>query len=559
MSAPPPLPDLPRLPGGSDPDTRAHPAGVAAWETEQAAWETEQAAWETEQQVTTSRGHRKDDQLREDNYRRNWRGGSHGTHSSAMAARRGDWAHRRRSGFGEDLLAPRQRALGQVTHQAARSNTAIIFGATACLVACIAWALRRVYSVEAAISGKGTQLAFIFTLAFLALVWQMITCNLERPWKVTRAEAHHLRELHVLVHVPAYNEDATYLHHCLTSILQQTRIPDLIFVTDDGSEVDYTAVRADFEEEAAFIGVAVEWARTRNQGKRQAQGLAVRAHPETDVFVTVDSDTTLDPRAIEEGLKPLANPRVFSVAGVILPRNNRKNLLTRIIDMWWTPSQLVDRSSLSAMGSVLVNSGVLAFYRGALMRDNLDGYLNETFFGRRVEFSDDSILTMYALQLGKAVQQPTAFAFTAMPENVSHHIRQYVRWMRGAMIRTFWRAKYLSLNRYAFWAHFTGWVQWVLATSIFWALFVVRPAITHQIVWSLYVIPILIVYGQGLRYFTVRRSDQSRWSQVASYMITPLTALWVFFVLRMVRWYGMVTCLKTGWGTRTHVEVSLED
>lgn len=425
------------------------------------------------------------------------------------------------------------------------------------IVACLAWAVRRVYSVETALAGHGTQFALIFTLAFVALVWQMILCNLERPWKVTPAQELELRNLSILVHVPAYNEDAVYLERCLTSILEQTWRPSLVCVTDDGSAVDYTAVREAFEAQAAAAGVPVEWVRTPNRGKRHAQGIAVAAHPEADVFVTVDSDTTLDPRAIEEGMKPLADPRVHSVAGMILPRNSQKNFLTRVIDMWWTPSQLVDRSSLSAMGSVLVNSGVLAFYRGDLMRANLDGYLNETFFGRPVEFSDDSILTMYALARGKAVQQPTAFAFTAMPENMSHHVRQYVRWMRGAMIRSFWRFKYLRMSGYAFWAHVIGWVQWTLATSIFWTLFVVRPVITGQFDWTLYLIPVLIAYGQGLRYFTVRRSDQSRWSQIATYMLTPVTALWVFFGLRVIRWYGMATCLKTGWGTRSKVEVSL--
>lgn len=478
--------------------------------------------------------------------------------ASVLVARTSSWSRRRSRFSGADTLAQEQRSLGPITHQAQRSNVALVFGATIAVAGCVAWAIRRVYSVEAAIRGQGTQLSFIFTLAFIMLVWQMITCNLERPYKTDPDQETYLRGLNKLVHVPAYNEDATYLHSCLVSILQQTWLPDLIFVTDDGSEVDYAETRALFEAEAAYVGVRTEWVRTPNRGKRQAQGIAVASHPEVDIFITVDSDTTLDPRAIEEGIKPLADPNVYSVAGMILPRNNRRNVLTRIIDMWWTPSQLVDRSSLSAMGSVLVNSGVLAFYRGDVMRDNLDGYLNETFFGRPVEFSDDSILTMYALDLGKAVQQPTAFAFTAMPENVSHHVRQYVRWMRGAMIRTFWRAKYLPLNRYAFWAHYIGWVQWVVATSVFFTLFIVRPALAGNYDWALFVIPVMIAYGQGLRYFTVRRSDQSRWSQFLSYMFTPLTALWVFIVLRVVRWYGMCTCLKTGWGTRKNVEVSLD-
>ncbi|WP_275561157.1 hypothetical protein [Streptomyces sp. 5-6(2022)] len=76
---------------------------------------------------------------------------------------------------------------------------------------------------------------------------------------------------------------------------------------------------------------------------------------------------------------------------------------------------MVDRSALSAMGSVLVNSGPLAAYRADVVRDNLDSYLNETFMGRPAMFSDDSLLTLYALLRGQTVQQPSAVAFTAMP------------------------------------------------------------------------------------------------------------------------------------------------
>lgn len=475
----------------------------------------------------------------------------------ALAPGRGRGDRRRDRAGDQDPLAAGQGTVGQVACRAERSSVALVLAATVAVVACAAWALRRAYSVEAAVAGHGNRLSFIFTLAFIALVWQMILCNLERPYKVTAVQAGELRRLRTLVHVPVYNEDAAYLGQCLESVFRQTWLPGFVSVTDDGSAVDYSAAEARFREAAAAAGVPVEWVRTPNQGKRHAQGVAVRGHPEADVFITVDSDTTLDPRAIEEGLKPLADPRVHSVAGMILPRNSQKNFLTRVIDMWWTPSQLVDRSSLSAMGAVLVNSGVLAFYRGGLMRDNLDGYLNETFFGRPVEFSDDSILTMYALERGRAVQQPTAFAFTAMPENMSHHARQYVRWMRGAMIRSFWRFRYLRASGYAFWAHVIGWVQWVLATCVFWTLFVVEPAVTRRPDWALMAVPVLIAYGQGLRYFTVRRSDQSRWSQLATYLLTPVTALWVFFGLRVIRWYGMATCLKTGWGTRKKIEVSL--
>ena len=75
----------------------------------------------------------------------------------------------------------------------------------------------------------------------------------------------------------------------------------------------------------------------------------------------------------------------MSVAGVVMLAKVRVNLLT------W-PTTLVrrgpfDRSAMSSVGGVLVNSGALAFYRADLLRRHLDGYLNERFFGRRIEAS----------------------------------------------------------------------------------------------------------------------------------------------------------------------------
>jgi hyaluronan synthase len=213
---------------------------------------------------------------------------------------------------------------------------------------------------------------------------------------------------------------------------------------------------------------------------------------------------------------------------------------------------------MSSMGSVLVNSGPLALYRADLIHDNLDGYLNETFAGRPVEFSDDSMLTIYALARGRAVQQPTAFAFTLMPEKLSHHLRQYVRWMRGATIRSVWRFRYLPLGSYAYWGHLLGWVQMLLGTLIFLMLFVVQPVIDWRYSPLLLLIPVCVGYAQSLRYLSFTRSDETFRSQLITFLLTPIATLWAFFVLRAVRWYGMATCLRTGWGTRQNVEVSLE-
>lgn len=442
-------------------------------------------------------------------------------------------------------------------YRAQRARLRMVAVVTVLVAAGAVWAVHHIFTTIQALHGDTRQFGMVFTLGAALLITQIVMCLMERPAQPSERRRRQLDTLNVVALVPAYNEDEGLLVRCLLSLAGQTRRPDRIVVVDDGSKDDYARVRDWALQQGARSGLRVTWVRTPNQGKRHAHGEAIRRTPEADIYLTVDSDAILDPHALDEALKPFARSDVTAVAGIVLAANNRANLLARFTDLWYVTSQLVDRSSLSAMGSVLVNSGPLALYRAPIVRDNLGSYLAETIAGRPVNFSDDSMLTLFARLEGRTVQQPTAFVFTAMPERVGHHIRQYTRWMRGSTIRSLWRFRYLPVGGYAYWAHFARWAQMVISTALFAALFIVQPAVDHDFAFSLLLISMLIGYAQGLRYLTVRRSDEPFASQVATWALAPVAALWAFFVLRPVRWYAMATCLRTGWGTRADVEVTL--
>jgi hyaluronan synthase len=436
----------------------------------------------------------------------------------------------------------------------------VLLTASIILIAVAVWAAHHaVATIAVARGATRNELTLVYAVTFAFLALQAVLYHLERPKRCTPRQKRQLDAMRVDVSVPVYQEDTGYLRATLASLLQQTRLPNAVHVVDDGSTIDYTEVRAWFEDAATRAGVAVTWQRQANAGKRHAQGAAVRVSPAAQVYVTVDSDARLDERALEQLLIPLADPRVQSVAGIVLAANNRANLLARFTDLYYVTGQLTDRSSLSAVGSVLVNSGVLAAYRAEILRDNLDGYLSETIAGRPVTFSDDSMLTLYALLRGKTVQQPTAIVYTAMPERVGHAVRQYLRWMRGSTIRSLWRLRYLPPARIAYWLHLARWVQMALATVVFAYLFIARPLAGQAPPWTVALVPVLIGYAQGLRYLTIRRPDEPLRSQLFTWTLAPLAVLWAWTVLRAVRWYAMTTCLKTGWGTRQNgAEVALD-
>jgi hyaluronan synthase len=412
-----------------------------------------------------------------------------------------------------------------------------------------AGALDRMRADPALLATWATTLAFV--VIQLVLAWS------QKPLKVKPREQAELDRLRVTVVIPCYNEDPQILDRTIVSLIHQTRLPDHIEVVDDGSTVDYSAVR-DHWLAQPMPGVRFSWVRQRNAGKKHAQAVTFTSDRDADIFVTIDSDSALDRRAINEGLKPFADQRVVSVAGLETAINIDRNLLTRAIGHRSLVFQLFAMSAQSvARGSVLINPGAFSLYRAPLIRKIVPSYLGETFFGVPVTLGDDTALTLYALLHGRAVHQPTAVSLPVYPETIAHHLRQWTRWMRASTIRMLWRLRYLPVLSY-------GWIFTVYTIGSF--LFSAAMTIAIPLVWPasekllLASIAAMVIWplSISLRLATVRRSDQGVFNRLFGVALLPVAALWYVLVLRQIRFYGIATCWRQGWVTRQHVEVRLD-
>ena len=394
----------------------------------------------------------------------------------------------------------------------------------------------------------------IWTGTFGVSVVQLTLSWRDRPRTVTELQQRRLDRMRVTVNIPVYNEDPELIDRALFALFQQTRLPQRVQVVDDGSGVDYQEI-ARYWARHHPPSVDFSWVRQENRGKRHAQSRTFFGD-DADIFITLDSDTALERHAIQEGLKPFADRRTQSVAGLELAFNQNRNWLTRINGSRQLAWQLSACAAQSTMGNVLVNRGTFALYRAPVVRDNIDAYLAEDFFGHNVRFGDDSLLTTYALSRGRAVQQSSAIQLTMYPETLDHHIRQWTRWMRSSTIRTFWRIRHLPLTSYGWWVTVINlWLFFAsIAASI--AAFVVWP-VAHQFILDAAAAPVIWMYLTYLRNFIVVRSDETLADRLDSFLIVPVSFAWLLAVLKPLRFWGMATCWRTGWGTRAKVEVGI--
>ncbi len=418
------------------------------------------------------------------------------------------------------------------------------------LVLGMAWIVHHIVSVTNAFEGTGSPLAFTFLVSLLLLWWVPVSW-LEKAKTVTAQEKKALDCLIVTVVIPAYNEPSDVLRTALLSLLDQTRLPNRIHLIDDGSPIDYGDIEKEFHYLCEVKEIELDWKRTPNRGKRHAQMESI-ANDDADIVMTLDSDSTLDRQAIEEGLKHFADPDVKSVAGMVVVWNSRDGFLARLTCMLYTSFTRGFRSAQSVLGQVLVNSGTLAFYRGDVIRKYAGSYENERFLGRPMQMNDDSMLTFYALLEGKTKHQPSSIAFTVVPNDMRTYLRQQLRWMRGTSVRMWWWMRYLSPRRAAFWMPILELVQFLISIMVLPVMVVTYDGrdLGHLMGFGL-LATTLLTYMIGLRYFVIERSDESGWMQLGTFLLAPVAGLWRLFVLRPLAIYANLSFWKvSSWGTR---------
>lgn len=407
--------------------------------------------------------------------------------------------------------------------------------------------------------GRATSLYGLLVVAYL--VFKVGGALAYRPREPKTATGGQGRPADAVVVVPYYNEDPTLLRNCLRSIVAASQsVVTAIHVVDDGSDDDALAAMAELELAAApdhvrtFVHV-----HDTNLGKREGLARAVEAESDAGVYLTVDSDTVVEPDAFDNLLAAFDDPDVTAATGLVLALNHDRNMLTRLIDVRYANAFLIERAAYSGLGSVLCACGSLAAYRGDVMRERLQDFLGQTFLGQPAVFGDDRRMTNYALERGKVVLQANAVAQTAVPERVGHYVRQQVRWNKSFFRESLWAIGHLPTRRPGPWLSLLELVTWVTFTTMLLLAVVVAPIQTGQAMAGTFMVYVAaMAWLRSVRYLELRRDGLSSIAQFGVFLMSPIYGFATLFFLLPLRLYSLATLRNGVWGTRTSgVEVTI--
>lgn len=404
-----------------------------------------------------------------------------------------------------------------------------------------------------------TPLAVLFAIMFVNLSLNFWASISHRASYSDPRRSSKTRGLSVAVIIPVYNEDPALLAAGLDSLRLQTRVPDEVWITDDGS-TNAPLTRVEVLAAITALSAAGVDVRTQTQpnlGKRHAQAKGF-ASSRADIYVTIDSDTVLDLNAIEEILVPFEKANTMAVAGIVYGQNHRQSLLTRIVELGFSTSFMSGRAAEGFFGAVRVNCGILAAYRGRVVRENLDRYLGQTFFGAPATFGDDRALTILAREEGDCLYQPTAIAYSALPSRLSHLIRQRLRWAKS----WFWGTRWLlsrPTSAPEFWLTFTQILSMIcyFTAIITITVLAIIGVVGPEIVLTTVLVSALIGMFSNLRYVFYGRQDVSFWDRVVTWSVSPLSSILYILILTPLYLVALFTLRQSKWGTRQTVEVGL--
>lgn len=348
--------------------------------------------------------------------------------------------------------------------------------------------------------------------------------------------------------VPAYNEGELVYHTLISLANSEYPAEKLqILAIDDGSKDDTWIW---MQKAKNVLGERIDiYQQPQNQGKRHAlyRGFQLGTG---EVFVTVDSDSVVDPDTMRNLVSPfVTNPKCGAVAGNVRVLNDKTAILPKMLNVSFAFSFEFVRSSQSTIGSVFCTPGALAAYRKDAVMNCLEAWINQKFMGKPSDIGEDRAITNMILKQGLEVRfQKNANVYTNTPEEYRGLTKMFTRWERSNVREN------LAMSQFAFKNFRDGaksgtriillqqWLRMAMAIpAIFMMLYFVITAPVLFLTSAL--TGILIFSSIQFFFFAAKRNFKDAvWAYTYSILYT--------FGLFWITPYALITAGKGGWLTR---------
>ncbi len=385
-------------------------------------------------------------------------------------------------------------------------------------------------------------LAATYTLAMLALqLLRTFLWAVYKPYPLTGAP---LPSLTVII--PAYNEGAMVEKAIFSVAAADYPAEKLeIICIDDGSGDNTWLSIQRAQSRRPNLVKAIRF--PENRGKKEAL-YAGFGHGRGEVFVTVDSDSVIEPAALRHLVAPLvADAQIGAVAGNVKVYNRHRSFIGKMQGVRFVNLDYL-RASQSLYRMVICTPGSLSAYRRSAVLPVLQDWLQQTFLGASCPHSEDRALTNFILRRGYyTCYQRTALVYTMVPETYRGMCNMYLRWERGNVRESFVQLGYL-FTRYRSRYRLMPIVEFFLAqleyplSLLFFALLITSAALYPPVL-----LKVLALLGLGslvnlIYYLWLERDLEFVYGIIYSY--------YAFFLLQWIYPYALVTVRDRHWLTR---------
>ncbi len=228
----------------------------------------------------------------------------------------------------------------------------------------------------------------------------------------------------VTVLIPAHNEESVIVQTMTSVLFSDLKDLRIIVVNDGSADKTGELLEANFSREPR-----VRIIHQVNRGKAAALSVAM-SQADTEIVVTIDADTEIEPDAISKLVRHFSDPKVGAVAGNVKV-GNRSRWLTRWQALEYVTSQNMEKRAFDLLNCITVVPGALGAWRKKAI-EAAGGITADTV-------AEDADLTIAIRRLGWRVSyDEEAIAWTEAPEKPGQLIRQRFRWTFGTL-QSFWK------------------------------------------------------------------------------------------------------------------------